>query len=211
MRLIDFHTHHENLSDELAIQQDIHTWGIHPWQAANVNCLEVPNGEWLALGECGLDRLCQTPWENQMEMFRKQILLSEQLRLPLILHCVKAHPEALALQKELHATMPWICHGFRGKPSQMQQLVANGWYLSFGHHFNLETVRQCPIQNLLIETDDSPIDVRDVYERIACLRDTTTDELATQMWKNFEKLFGKSPIQALSAKKNAQSPLIAEN
>lgn len=195
MKLIDFHTHHESLQGEVVIQQGVHSWGIHPCQAAEEeNYTLLYSQEWMALGECGLDRLCQTSWDIQERVFRKQIQLSEELRIPLILHCVRAHAEMLALQKELRTSMPWICHGFRGKPEQMRQLTAHGWYLSFGTFFNEESVRLCPPELLLTETDDKPIAVRSVYERIAQVRGISVAALAAQMWKNYEKLFGKRSI-----------------
>ena len=197
MTLIDFHTHHGSLCGETVLRQGVHTWGIHPWNACEEQDAPLPQGEWLALGECGLDRLCHTPWDVQMRVFRRQVLMSEELRLPLILHCVKAHAEMLSVQKELRAAMPWICHGFRGKPQQMRQLLQHGWYLSFGTLFNEESARTCPPERLLTETDDKDVPVGLVYERIAQARGTTVDALAAQMRENYGKLFGNAVIQAL--------------
>ncbi len=193
MTLIDFHTHHTSLQGETVVQQDVHTWGIHPWHAAaGDETATLPPGPWLAIGECGLDRLCATPWDIQLQAFRRQILLSETHRLPLILHCVKAQDELLALRKALLPEMPWILHGFRGKPTQMQQFLRHGLYLSFGPLFHEESIRLCPIDRLLIETDDHPIAVREVYERIAPLRGISIDDLATRMQENYLTLFGFS-------------------
>ncbi len=195
MKLIDFHTHLESLQGETVLQQDVHTWGIHPWRAvAEDEAATLPPGPWQAIGECGLDRLCATPWDIQQQVFRRQILLSETHRLPLILHCVKAQDELLALRKELRPEMPWILHGFRGKPVQMHQLLRHGLYISFGSLFHEESVRECPLERLLVETDDRPIAVREVYEHIALVRDIPIDELAARMQENYRILFGNSPI-----------------
>ncbi len=189
MTLIDFHTHHESLQGEIVLQQDVNTWGIHPWHAIGEEHIAFPPGNWLAIGECGLDRLCATPWDIQQQAFRRQILLSETHRLPLILHCVKAQDELLALRKKLRPEMPWILHGFRGKPMQLQQLLRHGLYISFGPLFHEGSVRLCPLERLLIETDDRPIAVREVYDRIASLRGISVDDLAARMQENYRILF----------------------
>lgn len=189
MTPIDFHSHHPALCGEVVLQQGVHTWGIHPWQAADVPPVEPPTDvSWLAIGECGLDKLCDAPWVDQLSVFRSHIALSERLGLPLLLHVVKAQAELLALQRESRSSVPWIFHGFRGKPEQMRQLVRHGWYLSFGFRFNEESLRQCPLERLLIETDDVCRPVQCVYERVACLRGVSPDFLAEKMWENAEKL-----------------------
>lgn len=193
MTLIDFHTHHASLQGETVLQQGVHTWGIHPWKAtAGDEVATLPPGKWMAIGECGLDRLCATPWDIQMQVFRRQILLNEEKHLPLILHCVKAQDELLALRRELRPEMPWILHGFRGKPVQMHQLLRHGLYISFGLLFHEESVRECPLDRLLIETDDRLIPVREVYEHIASLRGMSVNELAARMQENYRILFFSS-------------------
>ena len=57
-----------------------------------------------------------------MEVFREHVKLSEMLRKPLIVHCVKAVDELLAIRKEMGVTHPWVLHGYRGGPEQAEQL-----------------------------------------------------------------------------------------
>ena len=138
------------------------------------------------VGECGLDRLCDTPYDLQLTAFEAQIQLSERLARPLVLHCVRAIDDALRLHRDTR--QPWIWHGFRGKPQQLQQLLDHGFYVSFGLRYNTESLRQCPPERLFLETDDEPSPIAPLYEQAAALLDTTTTALNEQCWSNLRLL-----------------------
>ena len=78
--------------------------------------------------------------DKQLEVFKGQIELSEREEKPLIIHCVKAIDGLLRLRRDLHPKMPWMFHGFRGKPQQLRSLLAAGFYVSFGFHYNEESL-----------------------------------------------------------------------
>ena len=80
--------------------------------------------------------------------------------------CVKVFNEIISLKKELRPTMPWIIHGFRGKPKLTRQLLDNGFYISLGEHFNLQSVTIIPTDHLLFETDESTLDIDTIIKRI---------------------------------------------
>lgn len=146
------------------------------------------------IGECGLDRLCDTPYPLQLAAFEAQIRLSERLRRPLILHCVRAVDDVLRLHRG--TTQPWIWHGFRGKPQQLQQLLKHGFYLSFGFLFNTDSLRTCPADRLFLETDEDPRPVANLYATVAALRDTTPETLSQQCWSNAQFIMHKAlPIK----------------
>ena len=84
---------------------------LHPWYLTEENI--QPQIDWLiqtvqsdsrvvALGEAGLDKICDTPFDLQIQAFRKAIELSETYHLPLVIHSVKATEELFALHKEYH-------------------------------------------------------------------------------------------------------------
>lgn len=136
--------------------------GIHPWltqgkTADTFNWHELRqqlgHPAVVAVGECGLDTLRGAPLNEQIEIFRRQIELSESLQLPMILHIVKAIDPMLALRKQLKPLQPWIIHGFRGNPCQAAQLVKAGLYLSLGRQFNPLTETAIPADRLFRETD----------------------------------------------------------
>ena len=47
----------------------------------------------IAIGECGLDRRSPICMKTQEEILDVQVGLAEELRKPLIIHCVKAYSE----------------------------------------------------------------------------------------------------------------------
>ena len=203
MLLIDFHSHHPSLRGERVVQDGVDTRGRHPWHLDNVpppgQGLAAPAEEaadgLLAIGESGLDRLCATPYERQLQVFGEEVVLSERLGLPLVLHCVRAIDDVLRIRRQLKARQPIVWHGFRGSARQLAQLLPHGFYFSFGLRHNEEALRQCPPDRLLLETDEDTLHpIAELYARAARVRGTGVDELAGQMQQNFRSLFGCQPF-----------------
>ena len=184
---VDFHTHHPSREGETVILNGTDTWGAHPWNPVFPPIERLSQA--LAIGECGLDRLCDTPYETQLEAFRRQIRLSEQYGKPLILHCVKALDDVLRLQLEERAIQPWIFHAFRGKPQQMKQLLRRGMYVSFGFRHNTESLIACPLSRLILESDDDPRPIRLLYDEVKKKRHIDLETLIQSMQKRAAILF----------------------
>lgn len=83
--------------------------GIHPWEVRESNVSQqlsflqqqLQGKQFVAVGEAGLDKLAEASMELQLAVFKEQVKLSEKLGLPLIIHCVKAMEELLAVKKNL--------------------------------------------------------------------------------------------------------------
>ena len=195
MFYIDFHTHKVPASkDVIAIVEGRETWGIHPWKAEEEFVVPDLSGK-LAIGECGLDGLRGPAMEVQEEVFVRQIRLSEELGKPLIIQCVKALDRLLRLRKELNPKQSWMFHGFRGKPQQLRSLLDAGFFISFGFQHNEESLRICPIDRLLLETDDDevhPID--EIYNNVARERGLEVTNLAETMAENYRAFFRNEPL-----------------
>ncbi len=187
---VNFHTHHEAHDGELAIRDNIDTWGIHPWHADGARLCPAPD-DVLAIGECGLDKACQTPADMQTAAFRHCIAESERLERPLILHCVRAAEQCLALRNTMRARQPWVWHGYRGNATLLNQLLPHGFLFSFGPRYNEEAVKACPIGNLFLETDDKPQAIQPLYTEVAGLLGVSREALAQQVWDNCVRLFGQ--------------------
>jgi Tat protein secretion system quality control protein TatD with DNase activity len=86
----------------------------------------------VAIGECGLDRNIDLPLDIQTSIFKRHIELAETLQKPLVIHCVRAFSELIALKKNTKSTVPWIIHGFHKKEEVFQQLLKHDFYFSFG-------------------------------------------------------------------------------
>lgn len=172
--------------------------GIHPWHLTHE---DYPvQRQWvehtlqhdkrvIALGEAGLDKCCDTPYDLQEEAFRSMISFSEQYRLPLIIHAVRTYNELIALKKEIRPSQPWIIHGFRGKKELARSLVNQGFYLSFGEHYHADALREMPEGSFLLETDESLVPIESLYGRAAEIRGISPESLAHAVSRTVNSLF----------------------
>lgn len=163
--------------------------GLHPWdvtghdQEAYENLeklLSLPNV--LAVGECGFDTLRGPSHELQEQAFVRQYELSEHYRKPMILHVVRDFDTVIRLHKQLHPTMPWLIHGFRGAPQQMHQLHSQNLLLSLGPTCNPQSLHQLPLDKLFLETDGNA-DINEVI-KIAALSKGVSFEYIEQHLSN---------------------------
>ena len=120
-----------------------------------------------------------------MKVFERQIVLSENLKKPMILHDAKSHNEIVALRKKHRAKQPWIVHGFNGTAQDAAQLTRQGIFLSVGESL-LHPDRK--IYNSL-KTIDSKIGVEKVYEAAAKLLEMDLEVLKTRIFANFARIF----------------------
>lgn len=178
----DIHTHDYrragsaiiNISpDDSIMPGALHSVGIHPWQAceATENTIErlttlCSHPQVVAIGETGLDAMKGGSINHQLEIFNLHITLSEQHRLPLIIHAVKTFDTVIRLKKRLKPAMPWIIHGFRGKPQLAVQLLNHGFYISLGEKFNPATAAIIPDDRLFTESDESLLPISAIIDRI---------------------------------------------
>lgn len=178
--------------------------GIHPWDLTAENSERLwdvlqrelerrksENRPCVAIGEAGLDKLAAAPVELQVKIFERQVALSEDCRLPLIIHCVKAVDELLAVKKRLAPLQAWIWHGFRGKAQQASQLLRHGFYLSLGEHYSREAMQAIPASRLFLETDESVLDISDIIRRAAEVRGVDAECLQETLRENVQKVFFK--------------------
>ena len=176
---------------------------IHPWHltAENLSCqierMEnmLSDPRVLALGEVGLDKLTECPYPIQIKAFEEIVSISEAYGKPLIIHCVKSVDELIAIRKKIRTVLPWIMHGFRGKPQQADSLLRHGFYLSFGEHYNSQVMKEIPIERLFLETDESNVPIDELYNRAAAIRHISAEELKLAVLHNVNNVFGvKKPL-----------------
>jgi TatD DNase family protein len=158
--------------------------GFHPWNSNQISeelfkKIEKwsADNRFITIGECGLDKNSKFDLDIQMEVFKRQILLSETLQKPLIIHCVGSFNELFELKKQLKPKQRWIIHGFRGKPELAKQALTAGCSLSFGEHFNVESVRMTPVEKLFVETDESSVSIETIFARIAEIKGVDQKQL----------------------------------
>ena len=208
--IIDIHTHIKPKQPETAIWNCMPdtlcqfdsgvryaSIGLHPWFLSQSSFMEdktalvdaLSRKEIIAIGEAGLDKLCNTDWDLQMDAFLLQAELAAKRNMPLIIHCVKAHNEMMALKRKLNPVNAWIIHGFRGKPELAECYIQAGFYLSIGAKFNAASIPSIPLHRMFIETDESPLPVEQTYNQVAEVLSISTDTLMSNMRQNADKVF----------------------
>ncbi len=169
--------------------------GIHPWYINNIRQqldeLErlCTHPDIVAIGEAGFDKIRGGTPDVQQEAFQTQALLAEKVNKPLIIHCVKAYDEIIKNKKVIKPQVPWIIHGFRGNGKQAEQLLRQGFYLSFGQYFNPKALKVVYPDYLFAETDDADIDIRSVYQQITENLSYPVEETISSLTLNIKKVF----------------------
>ena len=237
-RFINIHTH-RLVPGERAIRNilsDFHTLdpkgyfacGMHPWYITTETAEEqfaamqkaAKNPLVLAIGECGLDKVCDTDFELQLTYFRKQIELAKSVNKPVIIHCVRAWEELISVSVSASVskkigwlsgpetpspspetstphTLPcFVIHGFNKSPALAARLIDAGFYLSFGKHILnpenacAEAFKQTPLDRVFFETDDAEIQIEEVYRSAALVKDMDIDVLCSKVEENLQRVFG---------------------
>ena len=212
-KFINLHTHtFSNLSDVMEVVNQ-YPWefdasipsysiGIHPWYI-DENRLEtdletikqkLQLDKCLALGECGLDKRIEIPLELQISVFKQQLELVKETQKPIVLHCVAAYDEVIAIKKEMKMENPMIIHGFSKNEKVAQSLLKNGFYLSFGKYLlrnpDLEKVFTfAPENQILLETDTIEESIYQVYEKAAAIKGISVEEIKAIVFTNFSTIF----------------------
>ena len=212
-KFINLHTHKfSNLSDVIEVVNQ-YPWefdasvpnysiGIHPWYIGEnrlENDLEIIKEKLqltgcLALGECGLDKRIEIPLDLQISVFKKQLELVKETQKPIVLHCVAAYDEVIAIKKEMKIENPMIIHGFSKNEQVAQSLLKNGFYLSFGKYLlrnpDLEKVFTfAPENQILLETDTIEESIYQVYEKAAAIKGISVEEMKAIVFNNFSTVF----------------------
>lgn len=212
-KFINLHTHKfSNLSDVIEVVNQ-YPWefdasipnysiGIHPWYI-DENRLEsdleiikekLQLNECIALGECGLDKRIEISLDLQISVFKKQLEIVKQTNKPIVLHCVAAYDEVIAIKREMKIENPMIIHGFSKNEQVAKSLLNNGFYLSFGKYLlrnpDLEKVFTfAPENQILLETDTIEESIYEVYEKAALIKGISLEEMKAIIFNNFSRIF----------------------
>jgi len=167
------------------------------------------NEKVVAIGEIGLDYHYDcAPREKQIEVLEKQIILANELDLPVIVHDRESHEDIMNILKK-HKPKG-VVHCFSGSVEMMKEVVKLGMYIGLGGAVTfknakkpVEVAREVPADRLLIETDApymTPVPFRGkrndsslipyTAEKIAEVRSATAQEILDLTSKNAKELFG---------------------
>lgn len=181
------------------------TIGLHPWhleQTDTAKCLQnlagfAGNEKVIAIGETGIDRNISIPLDLQLEIFMAQLGMAEKAGKPVVIHCVKAYSDIIAIRKSRKWNMPWMMHWFNANLQIAEDLIQTGCFLSFGRSLlhpngkNAEVFRQVPLEAVFLETDDAEITIESIYQRAAILKSIPVEQLIKSIAENFDRVFLK--------------------
>lgn len=198
-RITDFHTHRNGelrgivnaeLCDFAPHGSLLYSLGVHPWHADDSEAFALLE-KWavhpqvVALGETGLDTLRGPELKVQQAMLERHIELAGRLGKPLVIHCVRAYEQLIAVKRSSRASgVQWAIHGFRGGEKVAKRLLDEGFYLSFGAKFNDEALKLTPEDRLLIETDEAQETIKAVAQKVAAGRSTSSRAIIKTTEKN---------------------------
>ena len=164
-----------------------------------------------AVGEIGLDFYWDKTFEKQQyEAFQKQIELSLQYNLPIVIHTRNAMQETIDVVKEyVQAGVKGIFHCFGGTIENAKEIIAAGFYLGIGGVLTYkksglaEVLEQIDLKHMVLETDSpylTPVPFRGkrnessylkyIVEKLALIKNISVDEVAAVTTANAEKIFG---------------------
>jgi len=147
--------------------------------------------EIVAIGVCGLDKLASASMDVQQFVFEKHIEIAEKVQKPLIIHCVRSFNELVQIKNFSGSTVEWIVHGFNNDLQVADMLLRHEMFLSFGKALLDPKSNACKVlpqleeELYLLETDDSNIDISDIYQSVEQLIGMDPDILKLSMMTNF--------------------------
>ena len=191
--------------------------GIHPMQVEapmdeglyqTLRDLAANSPKVVCVSEIGLDFLPESPdRELQYQVFREQIRLARELKLPIIFHSRESHPEVLrTLREEKGYAVGGVMHYFQGDEATAREAIDSSFYISLARPLLRlpelqEVARKLPLENIVLETDSAPQPfkkhrhnwteprhTRDVAEKLAELKGIPLEEVATVTTGNLTRL-----------------------
>lgn len=163
----------------------------------------------IAVGEIGLDFYWDKTFTNQQyQAFHKQIEISLQYHLPIVIHSRNATDECIEVVQQ-YPEARGVFHCFSGNEQQAQKITDLNFMLGIGGVVTFKNagldkvVKAVGLSNIVLETDapylapmphrgkrNEPAYIKLVAEKIASVLEIGLDEVAKVTTQNAEKLFG---------------------
>jgi TatD DNase family protein len=223
----------EKLDSALPLAEQ-HDWiyatvGIHPHEAEQVTpqhleqlAVLAKHEKVIAWGEIGLDYFYDhSPRHVQQRIFREQMALAQQAKLPIIIHCRDAWSDCLNLLEEAWRPtgLGGILHCFTSTLEDARRGIEMGFLVSFAGNSTYpktqnirDVAKALPLENILIETDapylapqayrgkrNEPAYVAEVARTLASVRNLSPEELAAATSESFRRFFGLVRPASLAA------------
>lgn len=192
------------------------TVGIHPVDIKEYNdevekeliAMVKNNTKVVAIGEIGLDYYwMEDPKEIQQDVFRKQLNISRETKLPVVIHTRDALEDTLKILSE-YKDIGGILHCFPGSYDSVKSLL-DRYYVGIAgvvtfknNKKTQEMVKQIPLDRVVIETDcpyltpepfrgqrNEPTYVKYVAEKIAEIKGISYEEVIKVTTENAKAIY----------------------
>ena len=192
--------------------------GLHPtsvdagWKSEMDQVEKHLDRKIFAIGEIGMDCYWSKEFiREQEEVLRIQLETAARMNLPVIIHSRESTELIINILKDCsHLGLRGVFHAFSGSVETFRELQKTGdWYIGIGGVLTYkkasiaETVKQIPLERILLETDSpylTPVPFRGkrnesgyiphIAGRLAELCGTSLEEVANTTTENAQKLFG---------------------
>lgn len=193
--------------------------GVHPTHVKDDYLEELAHikeqlnlREFVAIGEIGIDLYWdRSTLKLQQEMFRLQIQLAKQYKLPIVIHCRDAFDEVFQiLEEEKGSELFGIFHCFTGTLEQAQKAISFNMKLGIGGVVTFKNgkinqfLKQISLDHIVLETDApylAPVPCRgqrnessyilNVLEKLSDIYSMSSLEIASITTKNSKSIFKK--------------------
>ena len=192
--------------------------GLHPtsvdtgWQNEMLQVEKHLDRKIYAIGEIGMDCYWSKEFiREQEEVLRIQLEIAARMNLPVLIHSRDSTELLINILKDYaHLGLRGVFHAFSGSLETFRELQKTGnWYIGIGGVLTYkkasiaETVKQIPLERILLETDSpylTPVPFRGkrnessyipyIADRLAELSGHSLEEVAHTTTENAQKLFG---------------------
>ncbi|QLE78659.1 TatD family deoxyribonuclease [Francisella sp. Scap27] len=153
------------------------------------------------IGEIGLDKRVKD-FDKQLDFFKAQISIANNLAKPVIIHSVKSHNEVIKILKDSRFNHGGIIHAFNGNTNIAKTYIELGFKLGIGGLISQpkaklkDTVKDIPAQSIVLETDspdmrlygektiNTPEKIPEIFRLLCDIYQSNTDILKQQIYTN---------------------------
>ena len=188
--------------------------GIHPLYINGQNCEDLYNlidERTVAIGEIGLDN-SNSDYIDQKKIFIKQIMITNELKLPVIIHANNTNKEVIEIFKNyIKPKYGCVFHCFQPDIDSLKYIIENGYYISFAGRITYKTAKKSievakivPNDLFLIETDSpyiAPVPIQNsinesenikyIIDKLSEIKQLSFEQIEEITSTNTKRLFKK--------------------
>jgi len=188
--------------------------GFHPFSCdkfsdsllGDYQNLITENRKIIAIGEVGLDYKADVPLDRQEKILERFLDLAKNNSLPVLIHNRLQDERILDILDSFFQDYKRVVfHCFSYSSQFLDKIIKKQGNVSFSLNILrenkkiLSSLKSCPIENMLLETDSpymridnvysSPLDIDKVYAFVSSLKEVDRGNLELEVFNNIKKLF----------------------